>query len=200
MKKINFIIIGSLIILNSCVSVYFDMPQPKGAVRINTVPQELQGKWNDKTDTCMITNGGMLQISLTRDSSGNIISSKRIPTSLSDSLMLFKAGKYYVVNTLNKEGKGYEVIVIEVQSNGDIGWYNAIKSPFFGTGTGYEVTKVVRTKNGKEIINKSLKNVPGENITEVYYKGQMSITDLSKIVLPKNQFSILKKDGTMSTN
>ncbi len=195
MKKLNVFLISILTFLTSCVGVYFDMPQPKGGVRVNSVPQELQGTWID-TDTIMISNEGMVQTSSTKDSTGKIISSQRIPTFLSDSVMMFKAGKYYIVNTLNKNGKGYELMVIEKQTNGDIYWYNAVKSPFFGTGNGYEVTKVVRNKNGKEIINKSIKNVPGENITEVYYKGQMSISDISKIVQPKNKFSVMKKDGT----
>ncbi len=197
MNRINFIFVSVLSLLTSCTGVYFEMPQPKGAVRINSVPEELHGKWIDKMDTCIISSEGMLETSTTRDSAGKIISIQKIPTLLSDSVMMFKAGKYYVVNILNNKGKGYEVVVIEKEINGDICWYYPLNSPFFGTGRDYEITKVIRSNNGKEIINKSIKNVQGENIIEVYYKGQMSIGDISKVVQPKNKFSIMKKDGTI---
>ena len=194
MKKLLCFLIVAF--FSSCTGVYFNSPQPGDGKKFNSVPAELQGKWIENSDTCIVNSSGMYQTESKKDSAGNVISVKRKWTNLSDSILLFSLDKYYVINILGDDGKGYQVVVIDIQSNGDINWYYPLNAPFFGSRKGLEVVKVNRTVKGKRKTDKSLKAVKGEQIDEVYYSGKLNTDDLKKVMLPVNLIWVLKKDGT----
>ena len=193
----NSVILLALIFafLSSCTNVYFDQPQPKNGENLNFVPNELQGKWVDKLDTIYITKNGFEEVNVKTDSLDNIISVKKEKFFLSDSLVLNKAGKYYVINLLEKEN--WQVIILDKQNNGDIVWYYPSKPPFFGEGRDLKVKKVIGKINGVETIDKSLTNKDKGSSITVYYKGQFRINDIKKVILEENQLWIFKSDGSI---
>lgn len=184
-----------MVVISSCTNVYFDQPQPKNGEILKYIPLELQGIWVDKLDTLYITKHGFEEVNVKTDSSGTISSIKRETHFLSDSLMLQKAEKYYVVNI--REKKNWQVVILDRQSNGDIIWYYPLNPPFFGEGNGLKIKKVKGKINGIETIDQSLTNKDKGSISSVYYEGQFKSKDIKKILLEENQLWIFKADGTI---
>ncbi len=194
--KNTFVLLALLLaFLTSCTNVYFDQPQPKNGKNLEFVPRELHGKWVDKLDTIYITKNGFTEVNVKTDSLDKITSVKTEKIFLSDSLVLNKAGKYYVINLLEK--KNWQVIIMDKQSNGDIIWYYPAKPPFFGQGRDLKVKKVIGKINGIETIDKSLTNKDKGSSMTVYYKGQFRINDIKKVLLEENQLWIFKSDGSI---
>jgi len=184
-----------LVFISSCTNVYFDQPQPKNGEILKYVPTELQGTWIEKLDTLYITKHGFEEVNVKTDSAGTIASIKRETHVLSDSLMLQKAGKYYVINI--RERKKWQVVILDKQNNGDIIWYYPLSPPFFGEGNGLIIQKVKGKINGIETIDKSLTNKDKGSISSVYYQGQFKSKDIKKILIEENQLWIFKTDGTI---
>jgi len=184
-----------MVFISSCTNVYFDQPQPKNGEILKFVPLELRGTWIEKLDTLYITKHGFEEVNVKTDSFGTIASIKRETHILSDSLMLQKAGKYYVVNI--REKKNWQVVILDRQNNGDIIWYYPFSPPFFGEGNGLKVKKVKGNINGVEIIDKSLTNKDKGSISSVYYQGQFRSEDIKKILIEENKLWIFKADGTI---
>lgn len=180
----------------SCTSVHFEVPQPKGGERLKEIPKELQGTWIHNFDTCYVFAKGYTDVNSTLDSLGKVVKVKRGTMLLSDSVILNKAGKYYVVNFLSDDGNGYQVVILERKDNGEIQWYYPATPPFFGSGNGLVVKKVVRSKKQKTFTNKSLQKVEGEHIDKVFYSGQFGIDDIKKVLILQNTVRVLKTDGT----
>ena len=187
-----FLIIGSL--LSSCVSVYFDQPQPKGGELLTNFPKEFQGKWLGDDDTIYINSNCVKVYEYITDSVTMLKETKLTQFCLSDSIQLYKAGDYYVANLKNKE-QGWEIYVFEFQKNGDLYSYYPSTSPFMGKGHGLKVEKVISTpidasisegSAGNEIVSKSIQPKDNETINTVYYKGQFRIKDIHKIIKEEN--------------
>lgn len=181
--------------LSSCTNVFFDQPQPKNGKKLKFVPTELQGTWIEQLDTIYITKNGLEEVNVKMDSLDNIASIEREKFYLSDTLVLTKAGKYYVVNLFEKNN--WQVIILDKQSNGDVIWYYPSEPPFFGEGQGLKVKKVTGKINGIKTTDTSLTNKDkGKEIT-VYYEGQFRIKDIKKVLLKENQLWIFKSDGSI---
>lgn len=193
----NTIILLALLVafLTSCTNVYFNQPQPKNGKHLKFVPEELQGKWVDKLDTIFITKNGFEEVNVKTDSLEKIISVKKEKFFLSDSLVLNKAGKFYIINLLEKGN--WQIIILDKQSNGDIIWYYPCKPPFFGEGRDLKVKKVIGKIKGVETIDKSLTNKDEGTSITVYYDGQFRINDIKKVILEENQLWIFKADGSI---
>lgn len=184
-----------LILIYSCTNVYFDQPQPKNGENLKFIPKELHGTWVENLDTIYITKNGFIEVNVKTDSLDDIISVKTENIFLSDSLILNKAGKYYVLNLLEKGN--WQVIIMDKQRSGDIIWYYPAKPPFFGEGDDLKVKKVMGEINGVETIDKSLTNKDKGSSMTVYYEGQFRIKDIKKVILEDNQLWIFKSDGTI---
>lgn len=194
MRKLILLLI--IIVFASCTGVYFEVPQPKGGERLKEIPKELQGVWAKNYDTCYVFATGYTDVHSTLDSNGKVSGVNRNTMLLSDSLILNKAGKYYVANSLADDGNGYQVVVLEKKENGEIHWYYPASPPFFGSSKTLIVKKVERSKKQKKFINKSLLDVKGEHIDKVFYSGQFTIDDIKKVTIKENTIRILKPDGT----
>jgi len=184
-----------MVVISSCTNVYFDQPQPKNGEILKYIPLELQGVWVDKLDTLYITKNGFEEVNVKTDSSGTILSIKREAHFLTDSLMLKKADKYYIVNI--REKKNWQVVILDRQNNGDIIWYYPLNTPFFGEGNGLKIKKVKGKINGIETTDQSLTNKDKGSISSVYYEGQFKSKDIKKILKEENQLWIFKADGTI---
>ena len=193
--KNTITLLALILALTSCTNVYFDQPQPKNGKYLKFVPEELQGKWVDKLDTIFITKNGFEEVNVKTDSLDNIISVKKEKFFLSDSLVLNKAGKFYVINLLEKGN--WQIIILDKQSNGDIIWYYPSEPPFFGEGNDLKVKKVVGKIKGVETIDKSLTNKDEGTSITVYYEGQFRINDIKKVILEENKLWIFKADGSI---
>lgn len=184
-----------------CAVVYFEEPQPKGAKALTTVPKELRGNWFDKTDTVYISEKGRLDISAYTDNLKKTTIKKEI-NYLSDSLILKKAGKFYVVNA--RDVVGWTVMILKKEKNGDLSWYVPLNYPYFIERRHLKANKVVFSgggdHRGDSIECKSLKdikNLDTSNIIEVHYKGKLKTRDIKKIIVSKNLLCTYKKDGTL---
>lgn len=190
------ILILGLAVFSSCTSVYFEVPQPKGGEKQNEVPKELRGTWISKNDTCYVFAKGYTDATATLDSAGKVAGVKRSTILFSDSVILNKAGKYYVVNFLGDDGNGYQIVIVEKKDNGEIHWYYPATPPFFGSSKTLIVKKVERDKKQKKFTNKSLLKVEDEHIDKVFYSGQFTVDDIKKVLIRENTIRILKPDGT----
>lgn len=211
MRTIFYIL--SFLSLTSCFStyVYFDEPQPSKGTFLTEAPTELHGTWFDSTEielkissTCLIMKERIY------DSLDNSIRFEADTSCLSDSIMLYKAGDYYVLNLLHKDEK-WQVFIIEKKSNGDQVWYYPETAPFFGRGHGLKVKEVEKTyrlkqigdsiyKEQKPIFNKSFRpNKKVEKINAVHYSGQFRIKDIQKVAIPENVFWVLRSNGKIFT-
>ncbi len=210
--RILFLILPTLLLLSSCFSLYFDQPQPKGGIQLLSVPEDLQGFWvkdssvDLDTDTVYIDATG--QYSFVFDSLAKVY--RKEGYFLSDSMLLFKAGDYYVAN-LSKDGIWWEVEIIELKENGDICLYYPKTAPYFGRGRGLKVLKIVQEYDpiplkdhpiGRErrvVFRRSLgmKNVYSREA--VYYEGQFRIKDIEKVVIQENLAERYTFDGKWIT-
>lgn len=197
MKKL--ILISLFGLFGGCTKVYFDQPQPKNAKALNVVPKELRGKWVLDEDTTYITEKGRLDITVYTDSLKKTEVTKEAAY-LSDSLILKKAGKFYVIN--QRDDAGWHITVIKKEKNGDLSWYLPHNYPYFNERHRLKVNKVVLGSGdhrGDSIECKSLKdikNLDTSDIREVHYKGKLKISDIKKAIVPKNLVYIFKKNGT----
>lgn len=198
------LIVGILLFFNlsSCFTVYFDQPQPKKGIKCTTVPDELHGKWIHESDTFYIDESGGFMYNF--DSiSGNYNKEGFI---LSDSILLFKAGDFYVMNH-TKDKIWWQVQIIDRKENGDLYFYYPSTAPYFGKRLGLRVKNIeqefepvwLNDSIGRDRYvffrkNLSMKNVMTRNT--VYYKGQFRIKDIEKIIIPDNLSIIYKHDGT----
>jgi len=205
----RFILVGLLFIgllfFSSCLSVYFDQPQPKNGVEQNTIPEEMQGRWESSTSTIIISKNCMIAIDLEENDSGDLIAKDTTLMCLSDSINIQKANEYFIVNLLDRNGN-WGICAADILSDGTINWYYPATTPFFGKRGGLKVRKVTYTykkETGKRktspLFKKCLKpNKENWEINEVYYTGQFKIKNIDKIIIPENLFWSLKPDGTIS--
>lgn len=198
-----FVLLCLMFGLNSCLSVYFDQPQPKNGIQLKSVPKELQGSWIEKSDTVYIGDNGIYHYEFDSLSQSFV----KEGLSLSDSVLLYKAGEYYVVN-FTDDYKLWEVEIIHRHDNGDLYFYYPRTAPYFGRNINLRVDSIsqvyepvmINDSTGRDrrvLFKKSLKmkNVMSRNA--VYYKGQFRIRDIPKVIIPENLDGIYKHDGTI---
>ena len=176
MNKIQKIaVILLLFFMSSCDRIYFDETQPVDSEAMTSIPEDLQGTWTDKN------------VSLTIDSNSYRLTKYRGDTlykteiyTLSDSVILKKAGNLYVANI--KRGDWWELVIIKKnKSNEILGYY-----PDF--------EKV--SKNKKITFCDKKKDV----ISYIYhYKAELKTKEIRKLnPRSESRFVILKPDSTMS--
>jgi hypothetical protein len=200
--KQSFFVILLLLGLSSCFHLYFDQPQPKKGIKLTTVPVELQGRWFRDNDTSYIDENGLFNYDF--DSiKGKFIKDRY---ALSDSILLFKSGDYYVLNF--KDKSWWEVVIIERKRNGDIYFYYPSTAPYFGKSFGLRVHKIDQhfgsiwindsvARDRHILFKKRLSLKKGISRKAVYYKGQFRIKDIKKVTIPENVLWIFKNDGTI---
>lgn len=205
-----FLLLPLSLLLSSCFHVYFDQPQPKDGILLTEVPQELWGKWSEDTQPSnnfvqihaqgMTTSSGDTD-SFTDDGEIHIEHSY-----LSDSVKLYKVNEYYVVNLLGKEANGrWEMVIIDVEENGDLSWYYPYTTPYAGKGHGLKIDYVekgvlryneaIGDTVSETIRGNSFKLKDGETMEAVYYKGQMRASEIAKIIRPENTMWTYTKKG-----
>lgn len=205
MKKPIFLIV--FVILSSCDGVvYFGLPQPGNNDPLKTVPDKLIGKWIDEdkageADTFYMTKYGQIKIVVEKDSLGKINIS-RINHLLSDSLILKKSGKYYVVNYA-REGRWHIPYIIKKETNGDISFYNPNHYPYFGEREGLEAELII--SNNDTVYKNSIYDIKIPDfavfaILQANYIGELSPTDIKKMILPQNIDYILKHNGSVENH
>lgn len=197
MKLKKYLFIMLLLSLTSCVSVYFDQPQPNGGELLTSLPKEFQGKWLGDDDTINI-NSTCLEVSKKIvDSLTMTTSVETVNYCLCDSVKMYKAGNYYIAN-LFKEDFGWEIFVFEIQKNGDLVSYYPSSPPYMGKRGGLEIIKVVstiineETLENDEIISKSIKQKNNQMIRQVFYKGQFRVKDVKKVIKEDNKVFVWK--------
>ena len=84
----------------SCVHVYFKDPQTLEGVQCSEIPDELQGTWlgiedGDKEGVAFDMNG-IDAIKIFQDPETGMIDTLHRRTDLSDSLRLYRSGKFYL--------------------------------------------------------------------------------------------------------
>lgn len=189
--------------LTSCFHVYFDQPQPKNGIQLFSVPQDLQGAWIDEGDTTYIGENGLYMFDY--DSINQQF--KKEGFTLSDSVLLFKAGDYYVVNVTD-DHIFWEVEILHRHENGDIYFYYPKTAPYFGKNLRLHVDSISQEfepvmlndsigRDRRVLFKKSLKMKHVMTRNAVYYRGQFSIKDIEKVVIPENLERIYRQNGTI---
>jgi hypothetical protein len=97
--------------------------QPLNGERLTSFPIELQGTWGaEKGDSISIQQSAIVSKSSHFDSLGALTAIHTERTQLTDSLLLYKSGKYYVFNELSKAGY-YTITIVEKDRKGNLNHY-----------------------------------------------------------------------------
>ena len=213
MKFISLIALS--LILTSCWTVSFNQPQPKDGQRLKEIPEELQGKWiKNNGDSLMIdaTGIGTMNIIVEVDSlNNNIVDTSYNYDRLSDSIRIYRGGKYYVYNELRGDG-AWGFAVTKVDFKGNIYNYYCDDVKFYRRLKGLKVDSVSYTVQHHlhdidELITldtivynptvKELSKIDNDEIQWIFFNGQIRVKDLQKIAARQNLKSIYKVDGTI---
>jgi len=89
-----------LVLLSSCITLYFAVPAPFDAKQTTVLPKPIWGEWKKDNETHTIS--GDTWINQWADSTG--ITFTKLEHKLSDSLIIKKDGKYHYINKLEENG------------------------------------------------------------------------------------------------
>lgn len=178
MIKIQKITIAVLIFfISSCDQIYFDKPQPIDTENLKSIPKELQGIWTDKNATITINDSSYQLIEYRKDTLY-----KKEVYSLSDSVVLRKAGNLYVANI--KRDNWWELFIIQKNHSNEI--------------LGYYPNPIEVSKNKKIIFQKKEKDAYS-HIS--HYVADLKSNEIRKLNSKHvKRFVILKPDLTMSND
>lgn len=198
MKLFLITILSFVFLFSSCTTIYFDQPQPKWAERLTEVPSELHGQWLKKSEGYKIDVNGITTIDIKSNAKGNPVDTVYSESNLSDSLRLYKAKKYYVLNS-NSEDDQWEILVLEPLKNGDINVYRTIDLNIFNNDRGLRFEKAIIKKDGKETTIKDLDSEfdTTSDLKNAYYSGQMKMKTIHKIATQDNLLLTFKSDGSV---
>ena len=121
-KTLVFIVLLSL---TSCLTIYFEQPQPAGSKVLTSFPAKMQGAYtsNDEgKDTAYVLTDRYVFFENEEKFNGTDTVEVEVLREeiLSTNLVLKKQGKYYVLND-KEDGKDYwNVYLLNIQKNGDI--------------------------------------------------------------------------------
>ena len=142
-------------LFGSCVSIYFTEPQPKGGTRLNEIPDELLGSWEEGKNFMGFNKNGITTITYESDSLNNIIDTIYAKIPLSDSLRIYQAKNIFVLNYPNKV-YNWEIIAFKPQANGDIYTYKVIDPKFFALDRNLKLLNAIYYVDGEEKIVNTL--------------------------------------------
>lgn len=197
MKYLFPLIILSLL-FSSCAHVYFTEPQPDGGARIYEIPEELFGEWMDDNGGLEIDVTGIMDISLNRNTDGNIIDTSYRKTELSDTMRLYKTKNLYVFNY--RDGSDYwELVVIQKMKNGDIKFYQTANPEIFVKDKRLRLEEAKYIIDGEEQVVNDLKsdNTDESGFKFAVFSGQMKVKTLRKILKEEYLMVALLNDGTI---
>jgi len=222
MKFISLIALS--LILTSCWTVSFNQPQPKDGQRLKEIPEELQGKWIKNNGASLMidaTGIGTMNIIVEVDSlNNNIVDTSYNYYRLSDSIRIYRGGKYYVYNELRGDG-AWGFAVTKVDFKGNIYNYYCDDVKFYRRLKGLKVDSVSYILKVDSVFNmeedhlhdideliisdtivynptvKELSKIDNYEIQWIFFNGQIRVKDLHKITVRKNLISIYKVDGTI---
>jgi hypothetical protein len=202
MKSITYIILIALT-LSSCVHVYFVEPQPKAGILLPEVPKELHGKWIDQETKISIDEKGMISYKIREieiDSMSVEIDTVYSNVLLCDSIKLFKAKQYYVLN-YRENNSLWEIYVIEKKTNGDVIFYETREPDFFVKDKNLKLKQAHYQVDEKDTLVETLNPKFEGNVrfNSATFTGQMKLKTIKKIAQKENIINILKQDGTVSS-
>lgn len=163
MRKIAIISVLLLgVVLSSCLTHFFSVPQPVDVKNSKQMPKEIMGEWKKEGENEVHIIDKTSWTNITTDSLGNSIT--KIEHRLCDSLVVKRAGKKYFINTL--EENGYWILYLGYKDN----------NRFFVKGLGEADTLTLKT-----VLKFTPDSVASGN--ELYYK-QINLTrkQLEKLV------------------
>jgi len=210
MKFFLFILI--VFSIASCNTVHFNEPQPKNGTRLYSFPEALQGSWTDNSGESMtITASQIISENFQHDSLGNIIDTSYKYESLSDTIQLYEKDGFFVFNEQYADGS-FRIMIAHPKKNGDIGYYfcdepqvyNKMRGLKIDSADLYMVEYVSEIDDFIEydtlLVAPQQKELYSDNVQQVssvYYSGQVSIRQFKKICREEFIYFILKSDGTV---
>ena len=196
--KLISLTIGLLLMLSSCVHVYFSEPQPKGGKRQSEIPKELYGTWFGETEGFQFSEKGYTNINIKTDSVGTIIDTTYQTTCLSDTFRIYKAKELYVIHS--KENSDYwEIVILKPMKNGNINTYHTSDPKIFVHDKGLKLEEVNYLIDDELQSFKTLDLDQFDTLSfqNAMFSGQMNIKTLRKVIVPDNLMNIFKKDGSL---
>ncbi|MFT5861001.1 MAG: hypothetical protein ACI865_003119 [Flavobacteriaceae bacterium] len=191
----------------SCVHVYFKEPQTLEGVQLSEIPNELQGVWleveDDENDNHQ--NGisfdakGLDDLRINKfEQTGNVDTLHR-RTNLSDSLRLYKSGKFYLVNS-RENSEYWEVTVLRIR-HGDIFIYDCRDPDIYLKDQNLTLEEVGYSQLASEedLIVKTMIEETSDTLKfqHALYSGQMSSKTVRRIAKKRNLQLIMREDGSV---
>lgn len=193
-----FLFTLSVLILSSCVSIYFTEPQPKEGIFLSEVPKELHGSWHRGNYEMIIESKGSINYRTRHsDTITNKLDTLYENLILSDTVQLFKINNLYVLNYRVKNNP-WEIVIIEKKRSGNIFIYGSTETEIFSKDKSLKFVNANFTIDDKDTTVQTLKPNFGNSgkLNSVTYSGQMSFETIKKLTTRKYLFRILKTDGT----
>lgn len=206
----KWLFLSALILtLVSCSTVNFTQPQPLGGERLHVMPSELQGTWyNEGGESLIFKENYARAQEFQKDSLGTITDTTYEYTYLSDSILLFKADKYFVFNELRESGN-YRVMIAQTEKKGAIGFYfcddpmvyGKMKSLRMDSVQAYYYEEVAGSDELVDVdtllILPGIKDLEHYYINSAWFGGQMLPKELKKVCREEYLNFRLMPDGTV---
>ena len=195
--KLILVSLLTLILLGSCVHVYFTELQPKGGKYLTEIPKELHGTWMDGHDGVKIHAGGFSEIKIKTVTMNGNVDTVHTAYSLCDTFQLYKSKELYVFHYQDKSDY-WEIAVLTIEKNGDLYLYSTVEPKTFADDKGLKLEEAKFTIDDSAVTEKTLNPEYDESISfqSAIFSGQMKTKTLRKVVTPKNLNLVFKKDGT----
>ncbi len=163
MKRLSIISTFLLgVILSSCLTHFFAVPQPVDVKNSKQMPKEILGKWTKDNENEIHIIDKNSWTNITTDSLGN--TTTKVEHRLCDSLVIKRAGKRYFINTL--EDNGYWIVYLGYKD----------KNQFIVKGLGEADTLTL-----KSVLNLTPDSVASGN--ELYYnRRNLTRKQLEKLI------------------
>ncbi len=188
-----------VLILSSCVIIYFTEPQPKEGILLSEMPKELQGSWHmDNSEMIIESKGIIVYKTRHRDTITNRLDTLYEKLILSDTVQLYKINNLFVLNYREKNSP-WEIAIIEKKRSGNIFVYGSTDTEIFSRDKSLRFENANFTIDEKDTTVQTLNPDFGYSykLNSATYSGQMTFETLKKIATRKNLFRILKTDGTV---
>lgn len=197
MNNLVFVILLTLI-LQSCVSIYFQEPQPKNGKLLSEIPEELRGEWLINEEGVKIDDSNYRNIQFRRDTLNAVYDVDTTLIKLCDTNRLYKIKQFYVFN-YRANGSPWEIIVIEVNLKGDISFYETRETTLFEKDKKLEFIEANYNIDGNDSTVYVLSDgIEGSSrFNSATFSGQMLYKTVKKIARKKNLIIRLNKDGTV---
>lgn len=195
--KSFLLLIGLVLLLSSCIHVYFIEPQPQGAERLTEVPEILHGKWFDKHQGWQHYANGFAMININRDSLGTVVDTTYHAFPLGDTIRIYKAKELYIIHFKNNS-EYWEIITLHCMKNGDIHSSHMTNPDLFAIDKGLKLEYAYFYIDGEEKRVTTLHPEHEESLQfeSAVFSGQMKVKTLRNAMAQDN-YTILTTDGRM---